>query len=380
MEKIRKIAFLTKDDPLDKRSWSGIYFRMFNALQTQFDEVIPLGPIKIPAIEYIAKIFQYLTWIILRKRYNRSHSILLSKACSITIKRKLRKNNFDAIFAPASSSLIAYLKTDIPVFYYSDTTLNLMINYYDTFSNLPNFSIIESNLIEKKAILNARASIFASDWAAHDAVSTYNSKPENTFVIKMGANIDYAPQEINFEKKLKQKTCNLLFLGVDWKRKGGDIVFETFKLLLEKGFETQLVVCGCIPPIEHPQMTVYPFLNKNIETDYKIFTLLLEDAHFLFLPARAECAGIVFCEAAANGFPSITTDTGGVTSYVENQVSGFCLPYDTSPEEYAELISNTFSDKELYTKLSKQSRKKYFDELNWEVWAKSIFNLIQKSI
>ncbi len=319
-----------------------------------------------------------MIWKFLIRRYNRGHSIIISKISSILIKNKLRKNNFDAIFAPTASTLIAYLKTDIPIFYYTDATFNQMINYY--FFGLSNFSIKESNFIEQKAINNAIFSIFSSNWAAQDAINTYHAKPSNTTIVKMGANIIQAPNTIDLEKKLNKTKCNLLFLGVDWKRKGGDIVFETFKLLFEQGIDIELVVCGCIPPISHPKMTVYPFLNKNIEADYNIFLQILEEAHFLFLPTRADCTPIVFCEAAANGIPSITTNTGGVSSYVEDQVSGFCLPYNTSQEEYAELISKTFNDKELYIKLSIQSRKKYFDELNWDAWAKKIKEIIHNSI
>lgn len=380
MNKIKKVAFLTREDPLDKRSWSGTHFRMLDSLKNEFDEVIPLGPIELPIIERIVRIFEILTLKLLKKKYLKDRSILFSKACAFVIKRKLRNRNFDALFAPASSPLIAYLKTNIPLFNYSDATSNLMINYYEYFSNLSNFSLKESNLIEKNAIMKARASIFASDWAAQDAISTYHSKVENTFVIKMGANIKTVPKEIFLEKKLSQKTCNLLFLGIDWKRKGGDIVFKTLELLLDQGFDAHLIVCGCIPPVAHPGMTVYPFLNKNLEKDYEIFTQLLEDAHFLFLPTRAECAGIVYCEAAANGIPSIATDIGGVSSYVINSVTGFTLPLSAIAEDYAEIIKTAFTNKELYAKLSQQSRKQYFDELNWQVWAEKIKDTMENQL
>ena len=376
MKKIKKVAFLTLEDPLDNLSWSGTYFRMLDSLKNEFEEVIPLGPIELPTIERIVRIFEYLTLKLLKKKYLNDRSYLYSKTCAIIIKRKLRNKNFDAIFAPSSSPLIAHLNTKIPIFYYSDATSNLMVNYYEYFSNLSDFSLKESNSIEKNAILKSCASIFASDWAARDAIATYHSKIENTFVIKMGANIKTVPREIFLEKKLSQKVCNLLFLGVDWERKGGDIAFKTLELLLHQGFDAQLIVCGCIPPVKHPGMTVYPFLNKNLESDYEIFTQLLEDAHFLLLPTRAECAGIVYCEAAANGIPAIATDTGGVSSYVINSVTGYTLPLSATAEAYAAIIKTAFTDKELYAKLSKQSRKEYFDELNWKVWAGKIKDIM----
>jgi len=381
MNKIKKVAFLTLEDPLDNLSWSGIYFRMFDSLKNEFDEVVPLGPVKLPkTIIRILRLCEILTLRFFKKTYLKDRSLLYSVACAFIIKRKLRNKNFDAIFAPTSSPLIAHLKTNVPIFNYSDATSHLMVNYYEYFSNLSNFSLKESNNIEKNAILKSCASIFASDWAARDAIATYHSKIENTFVIKMGANIKTVPREIFLEKKLSQKTCNLLFLGVDWERKGGDIAFKTLELLLDQGFDAHLIVCGCIPPVKHPGMTVYPFLNKNLESDYEIFTQLLEDAHFLFLPTRAECAGIVYCEAAANGIPSITTDTGGVSSYVINSLTGYTLPLSATAEAYAEIIKTAFNNKELYTKLSQQSRKQYFNDLNWEVWAEKVRVTMEKQL
>lgn len=381
MNKIRTVAFLTLEDPMDKRSWSGIHFRMLDALKNEFAEVIPLGPIKIlPAIERIVRIVEVLTFKLFKKRYLNDRSLLYSMACAKVIEKELKNKKFDAIFAPSSSLLIANLKTDIPIFNYADATSNLMINYYEYFTNLSYWSRKESNRIEKKAIKNASASIYASDWAARDAIATYRSTTENTFVIKMGANVETVPEVVSVEKKLNQKVCNLLFLGVDWKRKGGDIAFKTLELLLAQGFDAHLIVCGCVPPVKHEGMTVYPFLNKNLEHDYQLFTQLLEEAHFLFLPTRAECAGIVFCEAAANGIPSITTDTGGVSSYISNSVNGFALPFSAVPEEYAAVIKTTFTDKKLYTKLSEQSRKEYFEVLNWQVWAAKIREIMEKYV
>lgn len=377
---MNKIAFITATDPKDKRTWSGTYYRMYKALESEFEEVIPLGPIRFPLIDYILKVYQLFILLFTGKRYNRSHSILISKASAFVLKRKLKKNDFDAIFAPSASTLIAYLNTELPIYYFTDATVHAMLGYYDSFSNLSRYSIKESNLIESKAINKALVSIFASKWAANDALETFKTDPEKIKIVKMGASIESNPDEINLEEKIDKNICNLLFLGVDWNRKGGEIVFNTFEILLKNGFETKLNVCGCIPPVEHPLMTVYPFLNKNIANDYKVFEKLLEEAHFLFLPTRAECAGLVFAEAAAYGIPSVTSNTGGVSSYVENNVTGFVLPITATPSEYADIITKTYLNKKLYVEMSLKSKEKYLKELNWSIWAKQIKKIMIQSV
>ena len=170
----------------------------------------------------------------------------------------------------------------------------------------------------------------------------------------MGANIDNPPEEFIIEEKLKNtQVCNLLFLGVDWERKGGEIAFNTLKELNRKGVHTTLTVCGCIPPKEFSDsnMKIFPFLDKNKDDDYKIFIQILRKSHFLILPTRAECFGIVFCEASAFGIPSITTDTGGISNAVENGINGYRLPLDSSYLEYADKIYKLFINPDEYEKI-----------------------------
>ena len=343
---------------------------MLKSLELEYEEVIPFGPIKAPVIEFCLKIFQFFIQLLFGKRYHRSHSVLLSKAYAFILKRKLHNIKIDAIFAPTASSLIAYLDTDVPIFYYSDATSNLLIDYY--FFNLSKLSKKELIQLESNALNKSKISIFASQWAAADATKTYHIDPNKVKVIKMGANINLPLPELDFAKKLEGNTYNILFVGIDWQRKGGDIVLKTLDILTEKGLSVQLTVCGCVPPETRKYMTVYPYLNKNLEADFNIFSQLLNNAHLFFLPTQAECAGIVFCEAAAYGIPIIATDTGGVSSYVKNKETGYLLPVDAKAEDYARLIMTLFNDKNQYLKMATQSHKLYESELNWQVWREKI--------
>ena len=51
---------------------------------------------------------------------------------------------------------------------------------------------------------------------------------------------------------MKSGRCHLLFLEVDWVRKGGDIAFETLLKLEELDMQAELLVCGCAPSETHP--------------------------------------------------------------------------------------------------------------------------------
>ena len=372
-----KIAFLTSTNPNDKRSWSGIHYCMYHALKNHFITVDAIGPIDgvlLRSLGAINKISRFL----FNKGYNHNNSIIRSFLLSLTINWRINKKEYDVIFAPAASTEVAFIKTKVPIVYLSDSSFGQLNGYYDVFSNLFKISIKESNYIEQKGISKASYFVYPSKWATDYIIKNYNVNERKVSVIPLGANIDDG-DIVYYEKEISnKKPVTLLFLGVDWLRKGGDVVFKTFEMLLDKGYDVNLIVCGCIPPVSHPKMTVYPFLNKNNKEDFATFNAILAQTHLLFLPSKAECFGIVFCEASAFGIPSITTNTGGISNAVYNHINGYCLDVNTGPKDYYNTIVQLIEDKDKYKLLSKSSRELYLSKLNWGNWGNEVAEKIIK--
>lgn len=374
-----KIAFLTSSNPANKTAWSGIHYQMFEAIKKHEPQTIALGPVWDTLPRALIYLFNNTAWIFGKKRYNKAQNLLLSFWYAIFFQMKLRNKKFNLIFAPTSSAQIAFLKTKIPIYCYSDTSFSQINGYYPEFSNLISFSKWESEYIEKRALTKANVRIYASNWAANHAISHYKVEKSSTYVVPLGANVlNFDIPKFN-EKKLEDTVCRLLFIGVDWERKGGPLAFETFQYLTNKGFETELTVVGCVPPMKHAKLRVIPFLDKNLKEDYQLFVNLFQESHFLLMPSRAECAGIVYAEASAFYVPSLAADTGGVESMIENGVNGFRLNINAGAEEYALLIENYFIDKERYRKFAFHTNEKYKNELNWTHWANQIMNIIAKN-
>lgn len=378
-----KVAFLTSEDPKDRISWSGIYYQMARSLEKQFRTVTLLGPVKMSKQRlFLVNLLNLASAVFFRRRYNTIHNKLHAKYYGRAFKKKIKSGGFNVIFAPKSSVEIAYLKTKTPIFYYSDTSFDQIKNYYPMFANLTRFSERESELIQRKALFNADTVIHSSKWATDHVIQHYGIDAHRAFTVEMGANIDEVPEPEALASKLcNRSTCNLLFLGVEWERKGGAIAFEALLTLIKLGLDSTLTICGCIPPegFTHSNMKVIPYLDKNQPEQYDQFLQVMHDAHFLILPTRAECAGIVFAEASAYGIPSITTDTGGVGAMVEDNVNGYRLHYDAQGYVYAQLIKTIFEDRERYEKLVYSSRAKYDSQLNWTAWGAEIKNIIVKN-
>lgn len=373
-----QIGFLTSFDPLDKRKLSGITYHLLRAVERNLGDVELLGPMTTRRLlsgllNRIGKKFKH--------RYNLDHSLYMAMRYAAYFNKKLKNKHFDLIIAPRSSTEIALLKTNIPVLYYSDTTFASLYNYYEWFSNFMSLSVYEGNLIEKLAHKRSRWVVFTSQWAAQSAIEHYRTPAEKVHIIPFGPNLDEIPPRDKVLVPRQNEVCKLLFLGVEWQRKGGDIAFEAFKIMQQAGLKVSLTVCGCRPPegVYDDQMQVIPFVNKNNFDEYKRFEALLYEHHFLILPTRAECFGVVFTEASAYAMPSVTTDTGGIPDAVVNGVNGYRLPLSARGDAFAKQIMELWSDYEgKYLPLSMSSRNFFEQTLNWDAFTDKVRALLEK--
>jgi glycosyltransferase involved in cell wall biosynthesis len=373
-----QIAFLSAHDPHDKRTWSGIVNHSYEALQKHCGDVFALGPYQPKNIINTGRGISFLSQKIAGKRYDYTHSLRLARSYASYFGEKLKERKYDLIFAPAASTELTYLETDLPIFRLADSTFARMIGYYPFYDSLLRSSVRQGHEIERLSIARSRFLLYTSQWAADSAIHDYGADPSKIHVFPIGANIEKAlPLETILPKK-RNGPCRLLFLGVEWERKGGPLAFETLLELEKAGFKAELIICGCVPPenFKHPSMNVIPFLNKNVEAERKKFEELLKTSEILLLPTRAECFGLVFCEAGAYGIPSITTDTGGVGGVVFNGENGFRLPYHAKGIDYAKKITSIYENENSFDALCRSSRKVFDEKLNWDAWAARINKLI----
>ena len=371
----KKIGFLTVEDSTDRTSWSGTVFYMSDAIQRNYGDVVYLGPIH-TRWTYLGKLLQRLSLRVLGKKYDYVRARWYAKRLAAIAQKRIAAQHLDCIVAPAAAAALAYLERPVPpVFFVSDTTFALVSNYYKSFSDYMPVSIRDGNRLAQLSMQHSAFVSFPSRWAAESAVNDYGIAATRVHVIPFGANLDHIPPaEIAFNRQSSGE-CRLLFLGVDWTRKGGDIALETLISLEEDyGIEAHLTVCGCELPrgVKHERLECHGFLDKRDPVQAEQLARLFEESDYLLLPTRSECYGMVFCEASAYGVPSITTDTGGVAGVVVEGSNGFLLPEEARGDRYAEVIAGLEGDESRYKQLCLSSRREYETRVNWDVWAEQV--------
>lgn len=364
-----RIGLLTMKDARNPRSWSGTPYFLSTSLEQAGAALDYLGPLDtrlIRGLRALGKLRRKLG--LTGTLANQSH--IAARIMARQIEAKLKSTAPDVVFSPAGSSLISRLETDLPVAYSSDATLKLVIGYYPEYSDLSARAIREADALERLAIQRADLLLYPTRWVAQSAIDHYGADPAKIRIQPYGANLTQAPSRQEALVTRKTGPVRLLFVGVSWLRKGGDIALSAVHALRARGMDVQLTVIGCTPPadVDLTDVTVIPFLDKTDPEQHRTLVGHYLAADLFLLPTRSECYGIVFCEASAYGLPSVTTATGGVPDVVTDGVNGFCLPPEADGPAYADTIETIMGDPAAYHSLRVSSRDAYEERLNWQVW------------
>jgi glycosyltransferase involved in cell wall biosynthesis len=370
------VAFITWTDPRSPRSFSGSHGFMLKALEEHGHRVTTLGPLKSNWLQ-VGRVANKALRLVASRGTNPIHSWKVAREFAAQLRRKL--DGAEVIFAPASSTSIAALETDIPIVYYTDLTFDQIRRDYGKLASLTRRALAEGDEIETSALKKSTVAVFPSQWAMGSATRHYGMSGDKIFKVPMGANLDVAPDaELVTGRKLEGE-CRLLFVGVDWDRKGGQIALDAVHALRAQGIPAVFTVCGCVPPVTDDCMHVIPFLDKNDPRDKEEFSGLFYESHFFILPTKGDAFPIVLAEASAYGLPSLSSRTGGLEDLVFDGKNGFLLSPASTGVDYATRIAEIWADRAQYARLEESSRKEFDERLNWTHWAQEVSKLFQLS-
>ncbi|MVN78980.1 glycosyltransferase [Hymenobacter sp. HMF4947] len=380
-----RIGFVTSTDPLNRRSWSGVHYSIFKALERNLGDVVALGPVNMRLPFALGdRLNSWLIKPLTGKRYQYGSSLAVARWYAWVFGRKLARQRFDLLVAPASFTEIAYLRTEVPIVYIEDSTLTQLIDFYPGLSGLLGASKAELHHLEHKALTQASLVCYSSEWAAQSARQDYGAPAAKLAVIPFGSNYPYPPtrQQALRHEPAADGTCRLFLLGGEWLRKGGPIAYDTMVALQQRGIPATLTVVGCAPPdpenYANPGFRTIPFLNMGVAADQAALSELFSTADFFLMPSRAECAAIAFCDANAFGLPVYTTDVGGISSFVQQGVNGYMLPLAATGQDFAQHMQHVLANPAQYRQLREQSRQQYESTLNWDQWTAQLIGALQQ--
>jgi glycosyltransferase involved in cell wall biosynthesis len=280
---------------------------------------------------------------------------------------------------------ISYLECRQPIVVWTDATFASLVDFYPIYTNISSESVRHGNALEKAALERCRLIVYSSDWAAQSAIDDYGIDPVRVVVVPFGANMDTDLSEEEAESAVAgrpDEVCRLLFMGVEWERKGGPLAIEIAAELNAAGLPTQLDVVGPWPRGTERPAFVNPlgFLDKSSPAGRQKLRHLLLGSHFMVLPARADCTPVVLNEAAAHALPALATSVGGIPTIIRNGANGRLFSADADAAEYAAYVIDTLSSQDGYRQLAQASFEEYRLRLNWEVAGKAVRRLVDDAL
>jgi glycosyltransferase involved in cell wall biosynthesis len=314
-------------------------------------------------------------------RQDREPSLLRSYAAQVG--KALASINCDVVFSPGTLP-IACLETDKPVVFWTDSTFAGMVDFYPGYTNLCTESVKRGNQMDRSALDRCCLAIYSSEWAASTALRNYTVDPRKVKVVPFGANIDGLQDTDDVARITAAKVgdvCRLLFVGVDWVRKGGDFTLAVAELLTRRGVRIELDIVGCIPPRDMPDyVRVHGYVSKGTQHGTETLKRLFSECHFLLHPSRAECFGLALAEAASFALPCLATNVGGTSSVVTDGVNGRLFNLDEGVDAYCAHIQSVFASKHDYDRLACSSFREYSERLNWAVAGRRVRELIEEAV
>jgi glycosyltransferase involved in cell wall biosynthesis len=287
------------------------------------------------------------------------------------ISRALEQHDADVVLGTSSFYTVTR-NSSVPSVFWGDTTVAGVIDQYHYYKRVTKRSLAHCHSLEQAALNSCTLAVFSSQWAADVARRHYSFDERKLRVIPYGANLFTTPEPSDVHTFIDARDIQrpeLLFVGVDWQRKGAQIAIDTVAAIRRLGVDARLTLVGCIPPagLSMPDfVTLIAKVDKSTQTGQDVLTRLYSQSHLLILPSRAECAAVSLAEASTYAVPSLSTDVGGNSTLVTNGINGHLFPLEAGPSDYAKFALELLNDRDRYTAMCWSSYGRAKAELNWD--------------
>lgn len=172
--------------------------------------------------------------------------------------------------------------------------------------------------LNRRAFHSANYLITVSDWVRRSLINDYGVSPSKIEVIPYGTNLEFWRNRGPVLKPAGK--VRLLFVGGDFERKGGRLLYEVFRRELSERCELHLVT-GSREIEPYPGVFVYNEVRPNTPQLLNLF----EQADVFVLPTEGDCFPMSIVEAMAAGLPVVSTRVGAIEEEVVDGEMGFVV-------------------------------------------------------
>jgi glycosyltransferase involved in cell wall biosynthesis len=292
-------------------------------------------------------------------RYFEVARTLLSKSLS---RRRYR-------FTFQTQSLFDASQAGTPHFVYTDHT-HLANLYYPSFDKSKLYSARWIGL-EGSIYRNAALNFTMSSHVSRSLVEHYGCESKKIECVSIGSNVA-SPNEHELSDA-RYASRRILFVGIDWERKGGPLLVEAFRRVLALMPDARLTIVGCSPTVDVPNCEVVGRLPLDeLGAHYR-------RAAVFCMPTQNEPFGVVFLEAFEHRLPVIATKIGAVPEVVQEGVSGYMVETQ-DVDALADRLYRLLASPELCKQFGEAGHAHMRARYTWQSTGRRIANAIRRSL
>jgi glycosyltransferase involved in cell wall biosynthesis len=370
-------------DPAADDTWSGVPKAMVDALREAGHRVSTAGPL--PRLEIgWPRLNAWWQNRIAGKTYLpvRDPAVVQRRIAPLTAMLGALEP-YDAVIAWHAADA-AIVRASAPLIFVHDATWSLLLDFYPQYrrQRLTEATIVGGKALDAIALEKCAYAIYSSHWAAEAAQSEYGVTARKLAVHPFGVDPRLVPTDNDLRAWIAKRgrgPCRLLFVGVDWERKGGDKAIDIARCLNERGIPCELDAAGADPPADRPSWVhAHGRLLRTDPLGRARLASLLMQADFLILPTLADCTPIILSEAAAFGLPSATMAVGGIPEIIGEAGWARAFPAGTRADAFADWIEHAYRDPARYQKLAWLARSEYTHRLNWPSFVRTLTAVVDE--
>lgn len=359
-----RVVFVAIASPFKRQSWSGIPFFALREVERRFPGT---QVIETPRLDRLVERIGGLErhGLMVRRQPG------LVRLYSRRIEGELERLQPDVVVAIGAAHKLAFIDRKWPLVYAADCLFASVVSYYGKYRRLSPRARAKGEAIQRELLARADRVLLASQWAVDEARIHYGLDPDVVRVAPMGANLEDDP---GFQPPQRGEPLRLLFVGFDWERKGGSRIFAVWQCLRREFRDVELHVVGS-EPAELDGIEGVHVHGRIDKTDPLAFARLRElyaRCSFLTMLSRQEAYGLVYCEAAAFGRPSIAARTGGIETIVADGESGLLVDAAETPQGIADRIAAVWRSPARYRAMCLAARARFEQALSWRAWGQHV--------
>ena len=357
---MKKLFFVCSWNKRKELTWSGICWGLYKSLKKYYDiQDVDISNVRAPLYK---RIFKKLLGrkdlgysdVIAQKRYLEGNGIQKGVCFQFT---DIVEN---------SSCVETYMFQDCSSAAVLDIRMNNLVARDFCFSSCSIAAIKKRADLEMR-YLNSCSGIFTlCRWLANDYVNRLGVPREKVHYVGSGVNVD-----VDKIDGTNRKGKKVLFVGKDFKRKGGFAVVAGYKKLKELMPDAELYVAG---PSEDPikeDIEGYHFMGLCERSQ---LNELYNTCDVFALPSYFEAFGIVIAEALVFGLPCLVRNVFDMPYVVEHNVTGWVISED-NPSDIGNALFELLNDKKYRDNVNAR-RDFYLKEYSWDTVAKRIHEVI----